>query len=181
MTSTRSLWSIALSVVMCCSCVTGAHDREDASSAALRSLCSLKEIRGASRVGVVSRTAMVAQLGGLEQLVTKRPVSVDDVARLTAAEERLVRDFVAGPIIPPRDAPCKWVLRASREPYTPDLLVELSNVIPAGIAGNATPGIFARVSAGGRPGADFYWIAIRLRADGAVVAETPVALMVSDG
>jgi hypothetical protein len=48
----------------------------------------------------------------------------------------------------------------NRDQYSEMLRVELSPVVAAGVVANQSSGIFARVSAGGRPGADFFWLPI---------------------
>jgi hypothetical protein len=67
-----------------------------------------------------------------------------------------------------------------REPYSEFLLIELSPLVPEEIASNPTPGIFARVSAGGRLGADYYWLPVT-KTSGESTIGRPVRLMVDDG
>jgi hypothetical protein len=169
-------WIVWLAIAAACVSSTK-HD--DATGAALRALCAAPGV-GSSRAVVLDRTAMVVQLPALHQHFSSAKLSPKDVEMLAAEEERLIQHFASEPVTLPRGTPCSWRLKKSREPYSEETLIELSNVVPAGTAANPTPGVFIRVSAGGRPGADFYWVPILFDAT-KVTAETPVRLDVADG
>jgi len=167
---------VTLCIVSACSSAT-LHD--GVTAAALRSLCALP-LAHTSSPSVVAHTTMIVQLAALQQQFLPGELSLKDVELLTSEEDRLIRGFSPVPVILPRGTQCAWRLKETREPYTDEMLVELSNVVSAGTAGNPTAGVFARISAGGRPGADFYWVPISGEGE-AVRAGTPVLLAVADG
>ena len=175
MSRRASIVSVAL--VIAAGCASAPVSDASPTAAALRRLCTLRD---SSAFAVVSRTAPVVKLVALHMAIAGGMPAGDGVIRLSETEDRLAREHVAEAIPLPADTACSWSARAGREPFTEDTVIELSNVIAAGVAANTTPGLFARVSAGGRPGATFYWIPIETRG-GRAYAGQPLELPVSDG
>jgi hypothetical protein len=167
----------ALALLPLAGCATAVAERPTA--ATLRVVCELAQVRAASRIDVVTETAPVLQLGALRQRLDARPLTSLDVQRLSAAEAQIA---AAGrdPVILPAGTGCHWNARISREPYDEAVVIELSKVVPDGTAANSTPGIFVRISAGGRPGAEYYWVPLVVRG-GKATAGPPIELDVSDG
>ncbi|HEV7921902.1 MAG TPA: hypothetical protein VGR02_14025 [Thermoanaerobaculia bacterium] len=171
--------SLMIALVLVGSSCAASTKQDDLAAVALRSLCANTDLT-AQDVTVVTRTSMIVQLFALHQYYLGTAVTAQDVERLMDQEKRLVASFEAGSVQLSGGTQCKCRSVNAREPYIETTMVELSPVMPAQIAGNPTPGIFARVSAGGRPGADFYWIPIVTDAAGPH-AGNPVRLNVSDG
>jgi hypothetical protein len=171
---------VIAALLIAAGCASAPVSDASPTAAALRRLCTLAEVRAASPVSVVSRTAPVLEPVALHMALAGDMPAGEGVIRLSETGDRLAREHVAETIPLPADTSCRWTPRAAREPYSEGLVIELSNVVAAGLAANPTPGLFARLSAGGRPGATFYWIPIESR-DGRSFAGLPLELSVSDG
>jgi YD repeat-containing protein len=169
----RWVFALTFSLTGCASITS-----ETVFSRALRSLCELPELRAPAVMEVIDTTAPnVVQLAALRMAMNNQTLSSDEVASLTSAEETLTRNFVSERVSAPKTA-CTWKVTKDPQKYSEMLRVELSSIFPAGMASNATLGIFARVSLGGRPGADYYWLPL---ADGEGSVGRPVRLDVDDG
>ncbi len=156
-------------VLLAAACASAGQDPRFA--AALRTVCNMPEVHSAKNVEVVTTTAPVMHLAALRQLLDPSPLTVKDVETLTAVEAQLSGDT---PLVIPSRLGCHWRTRASREPYSDALRIEISKIVPAGAASNPEPGVFVRISAGGRPGADIYWLPL-------VPDAAPIRMDVSDG
>jgi hypothetical protein len=146
-------------------------------TAALTALCEVPDLRSANKVEVIGETTAVLQLPALRAYFDPVSLTGRDIAALTEAEEKLLRDFRSEPFSLPRDSGCAWQMAEGHATYSDRLRIELSFVVPRNTASNPSEGVFARVSDGGRPGADFYWLPIEVSGKIGV----PVKLSVDDG
>lgn len=145
-------------------------------SVALEALCGLPEIRSSQVVEVIGQPVAVAQLPALWAHFNAGALTERDVVALTEAEQKFQRGVHSERFRLPEGA-CIWLVAEDRESYSDLVRIELSPILPKGVVSNPSPGIFARVSAGGRPGADFYWLPVIARGR----LGTPVKLSVDDG
>ncbi|HEV7766419.1 MAG TPA: hypothetical protein VGQ76_15550 [Thermoanaerobaculia bacterium] len=144
-------------------------------TSALNTLCEQSLLLdGAPQV--IAATTGVIPLAAIWQHYNPQPLTIADVETFTRSEEELLRTFKPERFALPQDGRCVW--RATRKrKFDMSTLVELSFVVPEGVAFNPTVGIFGRVSLGGAPGADFYWLPIM---DGQRIGK-PVKLQIDDG
>ena len=174
---TKSGCAIA-SMILWVGCSTTAS--ETVYTAALRRLCEMQDFRSAVAVELIDLTRPTAlQLPALRLMANPSPLTGEDLAALTAAEEKLLHSFNGELVTAPAGTTCVWRVSENRDRYSEMLRVELSPVVPADVAANQSSGIFARVSAGGRPGAEFFWLPI-IDLDARKVGP-PVRLSIDDG
>jgi hypothetical protein len=153
--------------------------QEPSTAAALRAVCRLESVRSAKRIEVVTETAPILQLAALRQALDAHALAPDEIRRLFLAEQRIGAGS-SEPVILPFPSECAWQRRPSREPYDDALVIELSKTVPANTAANPTPGIIVRLSAGGRPGGEYYWVPL-LSHGTTTEPLPPIRLDVSDG
>lgn len=149
--------------------------------AVLRRICQVDELRDAKTVLVVSKTQPVWMVPALWIYYKDAPTTAEDVEELDRIEADLQRRFEPVAIDIPTDARCAFVAVTPRgETYMEATLIEVSPMIKRGLTGNPTDGMVVRISAGGRPGASFYWVPLVECARGCRV-DNVVKLDVHDG